>query len=74
MKNLFTPFYVQTWEPEKCRRNLLQSKCPRKKERELIKEWVNMAAQKNKEENMQAWKVKRYPKKLLRLLKITKRT
>ena len=43
-------------------------------ERELIKELVNKAEQKNKEENTQAWKVRGTPKNGLRLVKITKRT
>ena len=33
-------------------------------ERGLIKEWVNKAEQKNKEENTQAWKVRGTPKKV----------
>ena len=43
-------------------------------ERGLIKEWVNKAEKKNKEENTQAWKVRGTPKNDLRLVKITKRT
>ena len=42
-------------------------------EREIIKEWVKKAAQKNKEENTQSWKVRDTPKNGLRLVKITKR-
>ena len=43
-------------------------------ERELIKEWINKAEQKNKEEYTQAWKVRGTTKNGLRLVKITKRT
>ena len=42
-------------------------------ERELIKEWVMKADNKNKENNTQAWKVRGTPKNGLRLVKITKR-
>ena len=42
-------------------------------EREIIKEWVKKAAEKNKEENTQSWKVRGTPKNGLRLVKITKR-
>ena len=42
-------------------------------EREMIKEWVKKAAQKNKE-NTQSWKVRGTPKNGLRLVKITKRS
>ena len=41
--------------------------------RELIKEWVMKADNKNKENNTQAWKVRGTPKNGLRLVKITKR-
>ena len=43
-------------------------------EREMIKGWVKMAAQKNNEENTQSWKVRDIPKNSLRLVKITKRS
>ena len=43
-------------------------------EREMIKEWVKKAAQKNNEENTQPWKVRGTPKNGLRLVKITKRS
>ena len=42
-------------------------------EREIIKESVKKAAQKNKEENTQSWKVRGTPKNGIRLVKITKR-
>ena len=42
-------------------------------ERELIKEWVMKADNKNKENNTQAWKVRGTPKNGLRFVKITKR-
>ena len=43
------------------------------KERELIREWVSKAEQKNKEENTHKWKVRGTPKNGLRLVRITKR-
>jgi hypothetical protein len=43
------------------------------KERELIREWVSKAEQKNKEENTHNWKVRGTPKNGLRLVRITKR-
>ena len=43
-------------------------------ERELVREWVKKAEDKNKEYNTQAWKVRGTPKNGLRLAKITKRT
>ena len=42
-------------------------------ERELIKEWIKKAEQKNKEENTKDWKVRGTPKNGLCLVKITKR-
>ena len=42
-------------------------------ERDLIKEWVKKAEEKNKEEDTQAWKVRGTPKNGLRLVKITRR-
>ena len=42
-------------------------------EREIIKEWVKKAEQKNNEENTNTWKVRGTPKNGLRLVKITKR-
>ena len=42
-------------------------------ERELIKEWVKKAEEKNKQENTEQWKVRGSPKNGLRLVKITKR-
>ena len=42
-------------------------------ERELVREWVKKAEDKNKEYNTQVWKVRGTPKNGLRLAKITKR-
>ena len=42
-------------------------------ERELIKEWVHKAEEKNKEDNTNLWKVRGTPKNGLRLVRITKR-
>ena len=41
-------------------------------ERQLIREWLTKAEEKNKEENTQAWRVRGTPKNGLRLVKITK--
>ena len=41
-------------------------------EREMVREWVKKAADKNTAENTQSWKVRGTPKKGLRLVKITK--
>ena len=43
-------------------------------ERDMVREWVRKAAEKNQEENTQAWKVRGTPKNGLRLAKIAKRT
>ena len=42
-------------------------------ERDMIREWVKKAEEKNKAENTQAWKVRGNPKNGLRLEKITRR-
>ena len=42
-------------------------------ERELIKEWVKKANEKNKKDNTDEWKVRGTPKNGLRLVRITKR-
>ena len=42
-------------------------------DRELIKECVHKAEEKNKEKNPQQWKVRDHPKNGLRLVKIAKR-
>ena len=43
-------------------------------ERDMVREWVRKAAEKNQEENTQAWKVRGKPKNVLRLAEIAKRT